>query len=302
MRANRFGISILALAASIGLNGCAKKEQAADASASPSPASSSAPKDSGKIPITTSSEAARAEFLQGRDLQDKLRVTDSIAHFAKAAQLDPQFALAELNLSNTAPTGKVLRSPEEGRRPRRQGVNGERLHIRAAEAGANGDAVKHTPLEQLVAAYPNDERAHFTAGAFLFGQQDYPKAIEHYKKSVEINPGYSGTWNILGYAYRQLGDYANAEQAFRKYVELIPGDPNPYDSLAELYLKEGKFDDSISNTQALEIDPNFLNSHQESPRRSSTRASPMRPPPRSKSSATRRATTESSGRPCSSSP
>ncbi len=265
MRAHRFGIPILALAASIGLNGCAKKEQPAEAGAAPSPASSSAPKDSGKIPITTSSEAARAEFLQGRDLQEKLRVTDSIAHFAKAAQLDPQFALAELSLSNTAPTGKEFFDHlKRAVALADKASNGERLLIQAGEAGANGDAVKQGDLlEQLVAAYPNDERAHFAMGAFLFGQQDYPKAIEHYKKSVAINPSYSGTWNILGYAYRQLGDYANAEQAFRKYVELIPGDPNPYDSLAELYLKEGKFDESIAQyRKALEIDSNFLNSHQ----------------------------------------
>jgi len=262
MRAHRFGISILALAASIALNGCAKKEQAPEASAAPSPATK--PQESGKIPITTASEPARAEYLQGRDLQEKLKVTDSIAHFAKAAQLDPHFALAELNLSNTAPTGKEFFDHLQKAVALADGAsNGERLLIQAADAGAKGDAVKQKDLlEQLVAAYPNDERAHFTAGAYYFGQQDYPKAIEHYKKSVAINPSYSGTWNILGYAYRQLGDYANAEQAFRKYVELIPGDPNPYDSLAELYLKEGKFDDSIAQyRKALEIDPNFLNSH-----------------------------------------
>jgi tetratricopeptide (TPR) repeat protein len=263
MRANRFTFSILALAASIGLNGCARKEQAPEASAAATPAAK--PRDAGKIPITTSSEAARTEYLQGRDLQEKLKVTDSIAHFAKAAQLDPHFALAELNLSNTAPTGKEFFDHLQKAVALADGAsNGERLLIQAADAGAKGDAVKQKDLlEQLVAAYPNDERAHFTAGAYYFGQQDYPKAIEHYKKSVEINPSYSGTWNILGYAYRQLGDYPNAEQAFRKYVELIPGDPNPYDSLAELYLKEGKFDDSIAQyRKALEIDPNFLNSHQ----------------------------------------
>ena len=36
---------------------------------------------SGKIPVTTSSEEARKEFLAGRDLNEKLRITDSIAHF-----------------------------------------------------------------------------------------------------------------------------------------------------------------------------------------------------------------------------
>jgi tetratricopeptide (TPR) repeat protein len=141
--------------------------------------------------------------------------------------------------------------------------NGEKLLILATEAGANNNAVKQKEyLEQLVAAYPNDERAHFNLGGYHFGQQDFPQAIEHYKKATEIAPSYSSAWNLLGYAYRQNADYANAEKAFQKYIELIPGDPNPYDSYAELLLKEGKFDDSITQyRKALAIDPNFLASH-----------------------------------------
>jgi tetratricopeptide (TPR) repeat protein len=264
MRVPRFLVPVLALAVSIALNGCAKKEQPAAQASAPATTTAAAP-DGGKIPITTSSEAARAEFLQGRDLSEKLKVTDSIAHFAKAVQLDPGFALAELSLSNNAPTGKdFFDHLNKAVALADKASNGERLLIQAAQAGANGDAVKQRDLlEQLVAAYPNDERAHFTAGAYSFGQQDYPTAIAHYKKATAINPSYSGAWNILGYAYRQSGDNANAEQAFKKYIELIPDDPNPYDSLAELYLKMGRFDESIAQYQkALQIDPNFVNSHQ----------------------------------------
>ncbi|HYN24313.1 MAG TPA: tetratricopeptide repeat protein [Pyrinomonadaceae bacterium] len=42
----------------------------------------------------------------------------------------------------------------------------------------------------------------------------------------------------------------------------MPNDPNPYDSLAELFLKMGKFDESIVQyKKALSIDSNFINSH-----------------------------------------
>jgi tetratricopeptide (TPR) repeat protein len=140
---------------------------------------------------------------------------------------------------------------------------GERLQILAAEAGANGNAAKQKQLlEELVTAFPNDERAHFALGGYYFGQQEYDKAIEHYKKATELSPTYSTAFNILGYAYRQNADYANAENAFKKYIELIPKDPNPYDSYAELLLKMGRFDESIVQyKKALEIEPNFVNSH-----------------------------------------
>ena len=51
--------------------------------------SDTAAKNAGKIPVTTSSEEARKEYLAGRDLQEKLRITDSIAHYDKALSLDP---------------------------------------------------------------------------------------------------------------------------------------------------------------------------------------------------------------------
>ena len=113
-------------------------------------------------------------------------------------------------------------------------------------------------LDQLVAAYPNDERAQFTLGNYYFGQQDWPR----HRALQEIDGNrshFSPTYNIFGYAYRQQGDYANAEQAFKKYIELIPNDPNPYDSYAELLLKMGRFDDSIAQyRKALSIDPHLF--------------------------------------------
>jgi tetratricopeptide (TPR) repeat protein len=193
-----------------------------------------------------------------------LRITDSIAHFEKAASLDPSFALAELSLANSAPTGReFFEHLDKAVSLADKASNGEKLLILATQAGANNNPVKQKELlDELVAAYPNDERAHFNLGGYHFGQQEFPQAIEHYKKATEIAPAYSSAWNLLGYAYRQNADYANAEKAFQKYIELIPGDPNPYDSYAELLLKEGKFDESITQyRKALAIDSNFLASH-----------------------------------------
>jgi tetratricopeptide (TPR) repeat protein len=244
------------------ITGCAKKETTVASAPEATPA---APPDAGKkIPVTTASADARAEFLQGREKSEKLQITDSIQHFEKAVSLDPEFALAELNLANTAPTGRgFFEHLNKAVSLAGKASDGERLLILATEAGANANAVKQKEhLDQLVAAYPNDERAHFNLGGYYFGQQEFPKAIEHYRKATEINPTYSPAFNILGYAYRQNGDFASAETAFRKYIELIPNDPNPYDSYAELLLKMGKFDDSIVQyRKALAIDPNFIASH-----------------------------------------
>jgi tetratricopeptide (TPR) repeat protein len=254
---------LLALAAAAGLAAaCTKKEPpapvATQETAPPTPVGG------GKIPVTTASAEAKAEYLAGRDLVDKLQITDSYAHFQKAVELDPNFALAELALANSSPTAKEFF--EHMRRAvnlSEKASNGEKLLILANEAGANAlPRTQKEHLDALVAAYPDDERAQFALGGYYFGQADFPRAIECYKKATEINPNYSSAFNLLGYSLRQNGDYADAEKAFQKYVALIPKDPNPYDSYAELLLKMGRFEDSIAQyRKALEIDPNFINAH-----------------------------------------
>ena len=257
-----------ALLSAVGLviwaaGGCAKKEAAAPAPVAE--AKTPAAANGGKIAITTSSAEAKSEFLAGRDMAEKLRITDSIPHYEKAVSLDPSFATAELNLATSAPTGKeFFEHLNKAVSLADKASDGERLLILATQAGANNNALKQKEyLEQLVAAYPNDERAQFNLGTYYFGQQDFPPAIDHLKKALEIEPNYSNACNLLGYAYRQTEDYANAEKAFQKYIQLIPSDPNPYDSYAELLLKMGRFDDSIAQyRKALEIEPSFLNAHQ----------------------------------------
>ncbi len=250
-------LAIVVTAATTMLSGC---ENASEGK-KPAVATTS---DSGKIPVTTSSEDAKKEFMAGRDLAEKLLITDSLKHYDKAIELDPNFASAELNRATSSPTAKeFFDHMKKAVSLADKASNGERLLILGAEAGSNGNTGKQKEyLDQVVAAYPNDERAHFALGAYYFGQQDMAQAIEHYKKATEISPTYSTAFNILGYAYRQNADYANAEQAFKKYIELIPKDPNPYDSYAELLLKMGRFDESIAQyRKALEIDANFVNSH-----------------------------------------
>lgn len=250
-----FALALLAVV----LSGCQQMEANKNA---PANEPGTASRD-GKIPVTTASEEARKEFLAGRDLAEKLRITDSIAHFDKAIAADPNFALAELNRANVSPTAKEFFDHlKKATTLASKASDGERLLIQATEAGANGNPTKQQEiLKQLVAAYPNDERAHFNLGGTYFGQQDFDQAITHYRRATEIDPKYSPAYNILGYALRQKENYAEAENAFKKYIELIPNDPNPYDSYAELLLKTGRFDEAIAQYQkALAIDQNFFNS------------------------------------------
>ncbi len=93
----------------------------------------------GKIPITSSSEEARALYLKGRDLAEKLRATDARRFYEQAAAKDTGFALAYVGLANTSGTNrefveavtKAVGPRAEGER--RRTAHGARARRRAQE-------------------------------------------------------------------------------------------------------------------------------------------------------------------------
>ena len=83
---------------------------------------------------------------------------------------------------------------------------GERHMVLALEAGLKNDpaaVLRH--YTELVARFPNDERAQTLLANTYFGRQEYQTAIDHFVKATKINPTFSQPYNQLGYAYRFLG-------------------------------------------------------------------------------------------------
>jgi tetratricopeptide (TPR) repeat protein len=232
--------------------------------AAAAPAAAQTSHAAGKIAITTTSEAARADFVKGRTLAENLRLEDSRQYFRSAIGKDPNFAMAHLSLANSSPTGtEFFEHLGHAVKLADKVSPGERLTIKGAEAGANGDPAGQLELYQKLATdFPKDERAHFLLGGAYFGRQEYEKAVGEYRRATEIAPEYAAAYNIEGYAYRTLGRYDEAEQVFKKYIQLIPDDPNPYDSYAELLMKMGRFDESIAQyRKALEVNAQFSPSY-----------------------------------------
>jgi tetratricopeptide (TPR) repeat protein len=175
----------------------------------------------GKVPITTISPEARDAFLRGRDLAEKLQIQLARGEYERAVQLDPNFALAYLNLAGTQPTTKDFFATMAKAVALADKVSdGERLMIQGGAAGGNGDNAAQSKIyEELVAKYPADERALTLLANAHFGTQHWAEAAVVYEKASRIAPDYSPPYNLLGYSYRVLGQPAKAEAAFKKYIE-----------------------------------------------------------------------------------
>jgi tetratricopeptide (TPR) repeat protein len=220
--------------------------------------------DPATLPITTSSPEARALYLEGRDLVERLKGTEGHLKTDQAVKKDPHFALAWLQWANTSGTAQEFQSGlDKAVANASHASEAEQKFIHAAEAGARSrPADQERLLGELARQFPNDPRIHAQIGLVAFGRQDYDGAIKSLSRAVELDPKFTPPYNQLGYAYRAQGKNAEAEKTFKKYAELLPDDPNPHDSYAELLMRLGRFDESIAEyKKALQIDPYFLSAY-----------------------------------------
>jgi len=162
--------------------------------------------DEGKMPVTSSSEAALENYWKGIALTDRLRFPDARPFFEQAVTEDPNFAVAYLNLAGTLGSAKgFFENLEKAKSVMDKASEVERMWILGVEAGFIGDPQKQFEnYSKLAKNYPNDERAHNLLGVYYFGQQEYEKAAEQFNAAVKIAPEFSQPYNMLGYSNRFL--------------------------------------------------------------------------------------------------
>ncbi|XP_052862929.1 tetratricopeptide repeat protein 27 [Anopheles cruzii] len=85
-------------------------------------------------------------------------------------------------------------------------------------------------------------RAQRHWGNFYFARKDYATAIEHLRRSVEINSLQEPTLLRLGYAALQLERWEEAAYAYRLYTSLESHGFESWNNLAKAYVKLGEKD------------------------------------------------------------
>lgn len=214
-----------------------------------------------EIPITTTSDEARALYIQARELGDQLRLKEQKSLLEQALVKDSTFARAYLDLAYRQQTIADIRAyVAKAAVFSEKASPAEQMLAQALQAQLDNDRGKEKELrEDLAHLFPNDKRVWYNLGLFEQNLQGNVEAsISHFLKAIEIDPKYHIAYNNLGYAYSTLGRYDDAERTFRKYVELLPNESNPHDSYAEVLMKQGKFNESIAEyKKSLAIDSTF---------------------------------------------
>lgn len=73
---------------------------------------------------------------------------------------------------------------------------------------------------------------------------DIDKAIELYRKSIEIQPT-AKAYTFLGWAYSMKGKLEEAIELCKKAIELDPEFGNPYNDIGAYLIELGRYDEAI---------------------------------------------------------
>jgi tetratricopeptide (TPR) repeat protein len=86
-------------------------------------------------------------------------------------------------------------------------------------------------------APPPADAGDYEQGVAAFGREDWPAVIDHMIKAIEQRPWHDDAHNLLGFAYRKLGDYDRALRAYDQALILNPHHRGALEYLGEAYLE-----------------------------------------------------------------
>ena len=238
-----------------------------------------------RIPVTTSSEEALAQYQSARQLMEQGQRDEARAGFDEAIATDPNFAMAHLMRAGLASSAGEFREGVEQALALADGVSeAERIMIQMYETQLRGAAKERLQLAQrLVELQPevaeaqlqlggahqvNDQhdqaRAAFRqaielapqwevpyqelAGSLLFNDpKDLAAGQENLEKAVALSPDNYQAQMYLGGAYRLQNQLEKARQAYRKASELDAEAADPYLTLGRVNTLLGNYAEARQN-------------------------------------------------------
>ena len=80
----------------------------------------------------------------------------------------------------------------------------------------------------------------YAKGKAAFDREDWQGVIEHMTRAIEERPWHDDAHNLMGFAYRKLGDYDRALVEYDRALALNPHHRGALEYLGEAYLELGR--------------------------------------------------------------
>lgn len=196
--------------------------------------------------LSTHSLDAWRHYSLGLDLMKKAMLNDAISEFERATAFDANFVSAYyhlcLLLANQGERGKLQTYLPQLQTLKAKASPREQYQIERLEGSLQRDIRKTIDASKRWLEHnPEDAEANFNLGDIFFSLQNYEEAIQYYRATTNIDPGFKPAYNMIGYCYARKGDIPNAIATMKQYQKLAPKEPNPYDSMGEIYYSQGDY-------------------------------------------------------------
>ncbi len=222
--------------------------------------SSEVPQKSPEIEnASTSNVEAFRHYQLGLDLSNRYRTGEAIQELNEAVRLDPQFALAMVQLvSDYAISGDFKSAHDFTERalalqahlPRYEQLRLELLHHGQARDVEAGLAVRR----QIASEFPKDtenlgELAHLLT---FYGRGEEGEAL--LRRGLAADPKDENLLNFECYNLALAGNFSGALSACDAYQAVRPDDSNPLDTRGDVFFLAGRDDEAIASyRKALEM-------------------------------------------------
>ncbi|TFH48526.1 MAG: PEP-CTERM system TPR-repeat protein PrsT [Lysobacterales bacterium] len=185
------------------------------------------------------------------ELKQGQKAVDLLGPMATQAPNDPQL-LAMLGTAHMSQrdfkTGRDYLGRAADLAPEAAAI---RTQLAASHLAAGDSADAITELEAALASNPEFSRADVLLILTHFQSREFDKALAAAQKLVEKQPANAQVRNLLGAAYEGKQDYAMARESYRKSLDLDPGFTTAALNLARLDLRDGKRDQARAAYEAI---------------------------------------------------
>jgi len=103
-----------------------------------------------------------------------------------------------------------------------------------------------THYRSALEKFPDFRRAHKNLGLVMVQRHEYPGALEHLSRAVELGDRDARNFGLMGYCYVQVENYLAAEVAYRNAILQDPETRDWMDGLARSLLAMKKFQEAAA--------------------------------------------------------
>jgi tetratricopeptide (TPR) repeat protein len=106
-------------------------------------------------------------------------------------------------------------------------------------------------ISATTAAAPDKARKEYDKGRELEKKQEWGKAIEKFKKALEVYPKYAVAWFEMGRAQQKTNDTAAAHDSFHQALTVDPKYVSPYQELARMAFHDGNWREVVDTSATM---------------------------------------------------